>query len=105
MIRNEEGFCRYNFGSGTDADTFTVEVGSPRTLDLGDDARGLRWARLPRLAWVAKDRGPRCIGEQKGRSAAPKSAKKAPREPGARRRGKQGALEGGGQENKRALES
>src|ERR1700722_14169697 len=28
--------------------------------------RGLRWARLPRLAWVAKDRGARC-----GRSAAP----------------------------------
>ena len=34
MIRTaiaEEGFCRYNFGSGTDADTdtFTVEVGTP----------------------------------------------------------------------------
>jgi PEP-CTERM motif len=87
MIRTaiaEEGFCRYNFGSGTDADTFTVEVGTPVPEPSTWAMMLAGFAGLGFLGWrgSGKDRGPRCIVEQKGRSAAPKSAKKAPHEQG-----------------------
>jgi hypothetical protein len=36
----------------------------PEPSTLGDDAARLRGPWLPRLAWVTKDRGERCVGDK-----------------------------------------